>query len=73
MFIKPQIASTPHFVAPMGDMIGQACQGGFGTSCPITFSCSPYNSNGCVDATYNPGSVSVFFVAPVVIGPIILR
>jgi len=52
MFIKPQIASTPHLVAPMGDVIGQACQSGFGTSCPTGFSCHPYQGSDCVDSTY---------------------
>lgn len=48
MFVKPQIVSTPHMIAPMGEASMQACQAGY-QSCPSGFSCSPWGS-ACVDA-----------------------
>lgn len=51
MFVKPQIMSTPHMVAPLGDTAAQACQGTFGT-CPSGHSCAPFGNDGCIDTSY---------------------
>jgi len=51
MFVKPQIMSTPHMVAPLGDAATQACQGTFGT-CPSGYTCAPHSADSCVDTSY---------------------
>jgi hypothetical protein len=60
MFVRPQILSTPHFVAVSGDSALEACTTGF-TGCSYSFSCGPHGgSGGCVDTTYiSPGAVIV--------------
>lgn len=65
MFIKPQIMSTPHLIAPMGEAAGAACtQGGF-TQCQSGWSgsCQPWGGQGCIDTSY---------VDPVAIGGVII-
>lgn len=53
MFVKPQIASTPHLIAPMAQAADAACSAGF-IPCPTGFgSCSPYGDWGCVDTSFS--------------------
>jgi hypothetical protein len=74
MFVKPQITSTPHLVAPMGDVVGQACGSSFGSGCSPSFSCHPYQGSDCVDTDYfDPASgFAVGAIAGVVIGGVVI-
>jgi hypothetical protein len=53
MFTRPQILSTPHMIAPMGDTFNSACNYAY-DGCPSGFggSCFPWGGSGCIDTNY---------------------
>lgn len=73
MFTKPQILSTPHLMAPLGDANAHACGSGF-NGCATGFGCQPFQGSSCVDATYvDPVTGAVVGGAVVVVGWVIVK